>query len=108
MTPEKLDRPDPATRELLDFCHRVLRKPTLQGGPNAERTDADAVNLDTPTLDAMNLDLPTAEFERQIIARLPPRHRDFAKEVFRAGREVLVRWRIERARRRRGRGTPNP
>lgn len=73
-----------------------------QEAHNAEPTDADAVNLDTPTLEALNLDLPTAEFERQLIAQLPARHRQFAKDVFQAGREVLVRWRIERARRRRG------
>lgn len=85
LTPEKLDKQDPA-----------------------ERTDTDALNLDTPTLDALNLDLPSAEFERQLIARLPARHRDFAKEVFRSGREVLIEWTIERARRRRGRGqAPN-
>lgn len=63
----------------------------------------DPADFDRLDLDRMNLDLPSAEFERQLISRLPAQHRDFAAEVFRSGREVLIRWTIERARRR-GRG----
>lgn len=75
-----------------------------QDAHNAGLPDPNPADFDRLDLDRMNLDLPTVEFERQLIARLPARHREFAKEVFQAGREVLVRWRIERARRRRGRG----